>query len=306
MTIADVERDTGLGKDTLRAWERRYGFPRPQRDGQGERRYPSAQVEKLRAIKRLLDAGHRPGGLVSRSLAELQALGDRAATQPVAGGARDDEVDALLGLLARHDAQALRHALAGAEARLGLRAFVVDVVAPLTRRVGDGWMRGELRIFEEHLFTESMQAVLHSALASLPPARSAPRVLLATLAGEPHGLGLLMAQVLLALDDCPCLSLGVEVPIADIVAAAHAWRADIVALSATGCMKRRLLLDSLAQLRAQLPPGVALWVGGAAPALERHTPDGVVRVPTLEAIDESLQAWRVGRSTQDDGGSEPR
>ena len=37
MTIAAVERDTGLGKDTLRIWERRYGFPRPLRDAGGER-----------------------------------------------------------------------------------------------------------------------------------------------------------------------------------------------------------------------------------------------------------------------------
>jgi len=30
--ISAVERDTGLSKDTLRVWERRYGFPKPLRD----------------------------------------------------------------------------------------------------------------------------------------------------------------------------------------------------------------------------------------------------------------------------------
>lgn len=293
MTIADVERDTGLGKDTLRVWERRYGFPRPQRDALGERRYGPAQVEKLRAIKRLIDAGHRPGRLVSRTLAQLQALSDGTAPVPTAGGVRADEVDSLLELLARHDSGALRDALAGAEARHGLRSFVMDVVAPLTHRVGEAWMRGELRVFEEHLFTESMQTVLRTALGGLPPARGAPRVLLATLPGEPHGLGLLMAQSVLALEDCPCLSLGVQVPIADIVAAAVAWRADVVALSDTGCMKRSLVLESLAQLRRQLPPAFGMWVGGAAPALARRSVDGVVRVPTLEAIDDALRPWRA-------------
>lgn len=293
LSIADVERDTGLGKDTLRAWERRYGFPQPQRDAQGERRYAAAEVEKLRAIKRLMDAGHRPGRLVGRTLEQLEALGDGVARGPAGSSAREDEVDALLALVARLDAVALRHALAGAEARHGLRAFVVDIVAPLTRRVGEAWMRGELRVFEEHLFTETMHAVLHAALASLPPAASGPRVLLATLPGEPHGLGLRMAQTMLALEGCPCLSLGVQVPIADLVAAGRTWRADIVALSATGCMKRSLLLDSLAQLRAQLPPATALWVGGAAPALHRHSPEGVIRVSTLDAIGDALQPWRA-------------
>ena len=46
--IAAVERETGLSKDVLRMWERRYGFPVPERDANGERLYPAAQVERLR------------------------------------------------------------------------------------------------------------------------------------------------------------------------------------------------------------------------------------------------------------------
>ncbi len=61
LSIAAVERDTGLSKDTLRVWERRYGFPAPGRDSLGERAYTLSEVEKLRIVKRLLDAGHRPG-----------------------------------------------------------------------------------------------------------------------------------------------------------------------------------------------------------------------------------------------------
>ena len=293
MSIADVERDTGLSKDTLRVWERRYGFPRPRRDALGERTYAPAQLEKLRVIKRLIDAGHRPGQLVPRTLGELRALSDVSRAVPATKGSRHDEVDALLELVRCHDAAALAHGLAVAEARHGLRDFVIEVAAPLAGRVGEAWMRGELRIFEEHLFTECVRTALHAALGGLPAAQRGPRVLLATLPGEPHSLGLLMAQTLLTLEDCVCLSLGVQVPIADIAAAAAAWRADIVALSVTGCMKRNLVLGSLAQLRAQLAAAVQLWVGGAAPALRRRQLDGVVRVPTLESIADALRLRRA-------------
>ena len=54
-SIAAVERDTGLSKDVLRMWERRYGFPQPGRDANGERSYPADQVERLRLIKRLME-----------------------------------------------------------------------------------------------------------------------------------------------------------------------------------------------------------------------------------------------------------
>ncbi len=74
VSIAAVERDTGLSKDTLRVWERRYGFPQPQRDAYGERVYPLEQLDKLRLVKRLIDQGFRPGKIVGLPVAELQRL----------------------------------------------------------------------------------------------------------------------------------------------------------------------------------------------------------------------------------------
>ena len=71
LNITAVERDTRIGKDALRVWERRYGFPQPERDTNGERLYPPEQVERLRIIKRLLDAGHRPGRVGALELAQL-------------------------------------------------------------------------------------------------------------------------------------------------------------------------------------------------------------------------------------------
>ena len=61
LSIAAVERETGISKDALRVWERRYGFPMPTRNAFGERVYPAAQVGRLRMIRRLMDQGMRPG-----------------------------------------------------------------------------------------------------------------------------------------------------------------------------------------------------------------------------------------------------
>ena len=55
-------------------WERRYGFPRPARDPNGERQYSLDEVSKLRAIRRLMDIGMRPGKIIHRALDELNAL----------------------------------------------------------------------------------------------------------------------------------------------------------------------------------------------------------------------------------------
>ena len=297
MSIAAVERDTGLSKDTLRAWERRYGFPLPTRNSLGERNYPFGQVERLRTIKRLLDAGHRPGRIVSMAPDDLERLtsatGIRSVPVTASTGPGDaPDLSAFMDAIREHDVEGLRQSMARAMARIGLSRFVLDVVASLNVQVGEEWMQGRLEVFEEHLYTESVQVVLRNALQQLKHAEAGrPRVLLATVPGEPHGLGLLMAEAVLALEGCRCASLGVQTPVWDIMRAAVALNSDVVALSYTGCTNPYQVTDGLTELRHKLPPGVALWAGGRAPVLQRRTIDGVQALPSLNDVAPALAAW---------------
>ncbi len=297
LSIAAVERDTGLSKDTLRVWERRYGFPLPARDALGERAYTLDEVEKLRVVKRLLDAGHRPGRIVPLALDQLQALSESTVDQPLraAEAAANADLRGPLALVRAHDPHALRRELMQMLLRLGLHRFVIDVVAPLNVAVGDAWLRGQLEIFEEHLYSEAVQVVLRQALATIaqPAEASQPRVLLTTLPGEPHGMGLLMAEAVLALEGCRCVSLGVQTPLWDVVLAAKACRADIVALGFTGCMNPNQVVDALSELRAKLPPPTQVWAGGGAPVLHRRRVEGVLPLASLEAIPAELRRWRA-------------
>ena len=206
-TIANVEKETGLSKDTLRMWERRYGFPAPERDPGGDRVYPAAQVERLRLIKRLIDQGHRPGQLMALSPEALRTLPARdTGDEPrraVISAAGNQEIDELLALLKNHDAAQFQQRLQQTLARQGLGRFVMDTVAPLTRQVGQAWEDGRFAVFEEHLFTELTKRVLRQAIASLPPPNAGPRILLTSVPDEPHVLGLLMAEALFALDGAP-------------------------------------------------------------------------------------------------------
>jgi MerR family transcriptional regulator, light-induced transcriptional regulator len=298
LSIAAVERDTGLSKDTLRVWERRYGFPTPDRDPLGERAYTLDQVEKLRLIKRLMDAGHRPGRIVPLPFAELLLLSASAADPPgraaAATAPEPADIKAHLELIRAHDMRGLRTELTRQLSRYGVARFVVDVVGPLNTAVGDAWIRGQLEIFEEHMFTETMQVVLRQTIAGIPePVGSLrPRVLLTTFPGEPHGLGLLMAEAMFVLEGCPCVSLGTQTPLWDVVLAAGAHRADIVALSFTGCMNPNQVVDSLVELRQKLPAAVKVWAGGSAPVLHRRRVAGVEAMATLDGLPAELRRWR--------------
>ncbi|HSQ81190.1 MAG TPA: MerR family transcriptional regulator [Casimicrobiaceae bacterium] len=292
LNISAVERETGLSKDVLRMWERRYGFPRPVRDDAGERRYTLADMAKLRAIKRLMDVGMRPGKVIALSIDELNALADARA--PIH---RDAAVPALerdvIAMLKAHDAIALQQTLGQWLMRHGLHQFTLDTLGPLNRTIGTAWMRGEIEVFEEHLYTEQVQAALRTGIHAYPRPASRPRILLTTLPGEQHGLGLLMVEALLVCEGAQCVSLGTQTPQEDLRRAALAHRVDIVALSFSSAFPLRQAADSLAALRRQLPQEVALWAGGEMTRRLRTTIPGVVLLPDLATSIGALRSWRT-------------
>ena len=290
--ISAVERETGLSKDVLRMWERRYGFPRPGRDDNGERQYSHADVQKLRAMKRLMDVGVRPGKIIANSYEELAALADARASN------RRDQAPLplereILALLSAHDGPALSIALANLLMRQGLQAFVIDTLTLLNRAVGEAWMRGELQVFEEHLYTEQLQVALRTAINAFPRANGTPKVLLTTFPGEQHGLGLLMVEALLVPEGVQCLSLGTQTPLDDIRRAAIAHRTNVLALSFSSAFPVRQAGDGLAALRRQLPPSIALWAGGEMTRRVRKTLPGVQLIAELGGTLAALRAWRA-------------
>jgi DNA-binding transcriptional MerR regulator/methylmalonyl-CoA mutase cobalamin-binding subunit len=306
LTIAAVERDTRIGKDTLRVWERRYGFPQPGRDAHGERVYPPDQVERLRHIKRLLDAGLRPGRVVAMPLDELLRHAEESAgeapppasdlpdsAESTAARAPSPEVEPLMLLLRAHELQGLRRGLSQALLRRGLAGFVTGVAVPLLGEVGAAWSRGQLEIYEEHLCSEVLETVLRSALASAPPAdrASRPRVVLSTFPGEQHGLGLLMADALLTVEGCWCMNLGRQTPMRDLLRAVQAHRAQVIALSFSAANNPNQVLDGLLELRRQTDPEIEIWAGVPFTHLLRRSCAGVHLLTSLADIPAGVQRW---------------
>ena len=290
LPIASVERETGLSKDTLRVWERRYGFPTPERDVNGERLYAPAQVRRLAQIKRLMDLGHRPGKLMALDETALLALDEtRSATRATPD---DPQLDIWLDWVKTHDSEALQLAFHRELAKRGMALFVQDIVAPLIARVGEAWSRNELGIFEEHLFSQHLEKLFRSTLASMTPQTGAPRVLLTTLSGEEHTLGLLMVEALLVVEGAYPVLLGPQTPIDEIVRAARIKQVDAVCLSFSAAYSPTLAAQGLRDLRRMLPANTQLWAGGYGVKPIRKPIDGVCLVPEFRDLFDCLARWR--------------
>lgn len=298
LAISAVERETGLSKDTLRVWERRYGFPQPLRDQNGERIYPSDQVERLRLIRRLIDMGQRPGQIVALSKSVLQLRLATSVPTNTKSQNSPPELQECLQWLKHHDIAQLRRALTQSMLGLGLERFVSDLLGPLNHQVGLAWVNGDIQVFEEHLYTECVTTLLRQAIANIIVTRSpnGPRVLLTTVSQESHGLGLLMAESLFALEGCNCISLGVQTPVIEIVHAAVEQRVQIVALSFSVSLNLHHVVNSLTELRTRLPAEIAIWVGGTHVALSRIAIPGITPVVNLNGIKPMLAQFQAQAS----------
>ena len=276
-----------------------------------ERLYPLDQVHKLRLIKRLMDTGHRPGKIVAQSVEQLQDLlngmslvkgAEDCASSPPEPSALDANAP-WLRWLAEDRSDLIKQALRQHIIKQGLGSTVEDLVAPLCVYVGEAWLRGELSVYQEHLFSATLQQVLREAIASVeassPTLGQHPRVLLATTPGEYHSLGLLMAECYLALESCARFELGSSTPVVEILQAIEHMKIDVLALSFSAYASRNDVISSLQQLIDGVPAGVEIWAGGSATALQsRSVPEGITVISRARDVAAHVNDWRTRHSDE--------
>jgi DNA-binding transcriptional MerR regulator len=129
--IRAVSKLTGVGIDTLRAWERRYHAVTPTRDERG-RLYSESDIVRLRLLNQAVASGHTIGRVAQLPDGELRRLTSAWAAErpmPVASTRVDFST-----ALARFDSVAVERELATLAAVLPPSELVRDVVLPAPGR----------------------------------------------------------------------------------------------------------------------------------------------------------------------------
>jgi methanogenic corrinoid protein MtbC1 len=294
LSIGALSAATGIPITTIRTWERRYGYPIAERKPSGHRVYPLSAVPRLRRVTAALARGYRAAEVVPATEAVLdsllEALGPPPTARPQASAVAVVQhaaagVGDLLAAALAFDHEGLKRALHADWARLGPLPFLEQRVAPFLQAVGDGWAKGELEVRHEHFASACVGDFLRLVRIPLDDRAEGPIVALATLPGERHGIGLLMAGLVFALAGWRVLDLGVDTPPDQIVALAREAPLRAVALSLVKTRNGRSPAAATAELRQALPRRVQLLVGGAAAAQR----PGVTWFPDLATLDRWLR-----------------
>ena len=232
--IHRVAKLTGLSKDVIRVWERRYGLVKPSRSSNRYREYSEEEVALLRFVKAQMEEGATIGALAAEGRDSLVAR-MRSTTSVAAEEQQPHErlLDDLIGSLDPLNKAGFERKLNGAMAIIPFEEAVQRILLPLQRRVGELWHQGRLNVAVEHYVTKLIQQKLFSVMNQMPVNEYGPRVLIACPEGESHEVGAQAVAYIAATRGCQVYYLGPNLPYSDLLAFCERINPDLVLLSLT-------------------------------------------------------------------------
>jgi DNA-binding transcriptional MerR regulator/methylmalonyl-CoA mutase cobalamin-binding subunit len=263
-SIKAIASLTGLGAETLRAWERRYQTVSPRRDDGGRRLYTQQDLDRLIVLAQLSRQGHAISKLSSLGMEELQNL-QQNNEEKNADNQQDfvlQIVSALCDYRIMHCEMLLKRALMAKEPL----AYLRDILIPALQKVGELWHAQKISIAQEHLFSACVKRILLGMVNNYQSYSSnRPSMVFATLSGEPHEFGVLMCCLLASEQDYHSYYLGTNVPATDLFAASQQLGAEVIVLSLTQYPVPTQTLEELKILMTKTASQkMEIWVGGAA------------------------------------------
>ncbi|MEO8626004.1 MAG: MerR family transcriptional regulator [Candidatus Limnocylindrales bacterium] len=224
-TIKQAAARSGVPVQLLRAWERRYGVVRPGRTDSGYRLYDDGAIERLRAMRQLIDDGWAPSTAAARireldDVAVDELLGrarqlerTRAGGTPVGAAGFNDAFVTAAGEL---NEPALEHVLDDMFASASFEQVVSNLLMPALTALGDAWQTGRVDVASEHVAAGAVQRRLGMAfMAGGRPADGEQVILVGLPPGAHHDLGALTFAIAARRAGLDVLYLGPDLPLQD-------------------------------------------------------------------------------------------
>jgi len=316
--IKTVAWQTGLSPHVIRAWEKRYQTVQPTRSEGKQRLYSTADIERLTVLRQATEAGFSIGTIASLPTESVQALLTKAVgTQRVVDLAETGRTDLIkIGLplsfvdpgmeeiggfldgafeaVLRMDAERLEGLLERASVSLGQMRLLSDLVVPLVERIGEGWIKGQVKVAQEHVATAVLRTFLGHIARPIALHPRAPVLVVTTPSGQHHELGAIIVAAAATGIGWRVVYGGACLPAEEIASMAIEQRARAVGLSVVHPTDDPALSLELQLLRRLLPPSTPILVGGRASAAYQAELDavGAIRVGSLESLRQLLNQLR--------------
>jgi DNA-binding transcriptional MerR regulator len=281
-TIKDLENLSGIKAHTIRIWEQRYRFLKPQRTDTNIRYYSNDELKTVLNIALLNKYGYKISHIDKMEPEEIRSrilsLGDAQAVQ-------ERIVNELVQEMVDLEVERFEKVLTGYIASKGIERTVMQILFPFLEKIGLLWLTGHINPAQEHLITNIIRQKLVVAIEGcVSPLVKDKTVLLFLPEAEHHELGLLFMYYMLKNRGLRTLYLGANVPIKDVGYVARIKKPDLIFthLTAAGSTfnMERFLNNASGQFS-----GIPLVVsGGPVQSYSKGIPEGVSLKKSLSEV----------------------
>ncbi len=230
-TIKDIENLSGIKAHTIRIWEQRYNFLKPQRTSTNIRYYSNEQLKTVLNIALLNKYGFKISHIGRMKPTEIRerimTLGDAKAIQ-------ERIVNELVQEMVDLNMENFEKIISNYIGERGIELTVVQIIFPFLEKIGLLWQTGHIHPAQEHLVSNVIRQKLIVAIeTTVSPIRIDKTFLLYLPEGEYHELGLLFMYYLLKSRGAKTIYLGANVPLKDVEHVASLKKPDIVFIHLT-------------------------------------------------------------------------
>ena len=308
-----VVRETGIKPDTLRAWERRYGLPQPQRSSGGHRLYSQYDIEMIKWLIRRQKEGLRINRAIDlwRSLEEsgkdpldampaVEQVSQAGLVEILSGATLDEMREKWIEGCMDFDERSAENILAQAFASYPQETVILELLRKGISEIGDRWFAGKSTVQQEHFASALAMRRLNALLAAAPSPTRKEKVLIACPPGEDHEFSPLLVALLLRNRGWQVVYLGTNVPIAQLDRTIASSRPDLVISTAQRLQTAASLYEVTRYLAGE---NLALAYGGLVfnqnPQLRDRIPGYFLGESIDQAVPsvESIFANPVGLAT---------
>lgn len=213
-TIKDLENLTGIKAHTIRIWEQRYGFLKPQRTDTNIRYYNNEELKKILNIALLNKYGFKISHIDKMTADDIKA---KLLTINNVQAQQERVVNSLIQAMVDMDLEGFEDTLEDQIAAKGIEKTIHQTIFPFMERIGVLWITGHINPAQEHLVSNIIRQKLIVGTEAVNPMFQLKKTgLLFLPEGEYHELGLLFIQYLLKSRGLHVLYLGANVPLEDV------------------------------------------------------------------------------------------
>lgn len=272
-TIKDLENLSGIKAHTIRIWEQRYSFLKPNRTNTNIRYYNNDDLKTILNISILNKYGFKISHINKMSAADIQV---RVAEINIAGAQQERIVNELIQMMVDLDMVGFEKILEKQITANGIEKTIVKIIFPFFERIGILWQTGHINPAQEHLTTNIIRQKLIVGIDQAKPLLKVNKSFLLFLPErELHELGLLLVYYLLKRRGAEVFYIGANVPLKDAHFVAEAKKPDYIYIHLTSTSPGFNFSKFLLQLTQKIPKPKIIISGYPSLSYRRTLPKNV-------------------------------